>query len=205
MREPLKAFKAKKYNDQICISKKKSAFQTFNSSKKSIENISSKADSKGYYNIRRQWGVTKLLTVEIKIRSRPQRFQWQNQKDLRKNVFKYRGFPDGASGKDPHLPMQEMEEMQVRSLGPEDTLEEEMATSSSILAWRVPWTEEPGGLQSPGSHWVGHNWSNLAHKHLFKYPISPISKPQPELSFQNANMIMFPLFKTLQCFQLIPG
>ena len=37
----------------------------------------------------RQWGVTKLLTVEIKIRSRPQRFQCQNQKDLRKNVFKY--------------------------------------------------------------------------------------------------------------------
>ena len=39
----------------------------------------------------------------------------------------------------------------VRSLGQEDSLEEEMATHSSILAWRIPWTEEPGGLQSMGS------------------------------------------------------
>ena len=41
-------------------------------------------------------------------------------------------------------------EMQVRSLGGEDPLEESMATHSSILAWRIPWTEEPGGLQSMG-------------------------------------------------------
>ena len=41
--------------------------------------------------------------------------------------------------------------MQVRSLGPEDALEEGMATRSSILAWRIPWTEKPGGLQSMGS------------------------------------------------------
>ena len=44
--------------------------------------------------------------------------------------------------------MQETQEMQVRSLGWEDPLKEEMATHSSILAWRIPWTEEPGGLQS---------------------------------------------------------
>ena len=43
------------------------------------------------------------------------------------------------------------QEMQVRSLGWEDPLEEDMATYSSILAWRIPWTEEPGGLQSMGS------------------------------------------------------
>ena len=42
--------------------------------------------------------------------------------------------------------------MQVRSLGQEDLLEEDMATHSSILAWRVPWTEKPGGLQSIASH-----------------------------------------------------
>ena len=42
-------------------------------------------------------------------------------------------------------------ETRVRSLGWEDPLEEEMATHSSILAWRIPWTEEPGGLQSTGS------------------------------------------------------
>ena len=43
--------------------------------------------------------------------------------------------------------MQEMQETQVRSLGQEDPLEEEMATHSSILAWEIPWTEEPGGLE----------------------------------------------------------
>ena len=46
--------------------------------------------------------------------------------------------------------MQEMKEMWVRSLGREDPLEEDMATHSSILTWRIPWTEEPGGLQSMG-------------------------------------------------------
>ena len=47
--------------------------------------------------------------------------------------------------------MQEMKEMQVQSLGWEDPLEEGMATHSSILAWRIPWAEKPGGLQSKGS------------------------------------------------------
>ena len=51
-----------------------------------------------------------------------------------------------------------IQEMWVRSLSREDPLEEEMATHSSILAWRIPWTEEPGGLQSMGSHRVGHDW-----------------------------------------------
>ena len=45
----------------------------------------------------------------------------------------------------------------VQSLDQEDPLEKEMATHSSILAWRIPWTEEPGGLQSVGSHRVGHD------------------------------------------------
>ena len=45
----------------------------------------------------------------------------------------------------------------VRSLGWEDPLEEGMATHSSILAWRIPWTEEPGGLQCTGSQRVGHD------------------------------------------------
>ena len=48
--------------------------------------------------------------------------------------------------------------MQVLSLGGEDPLEEEMATHSSILAWRIPWTEEPGRLQSMGSQRVGHDF-----------------------------------------------
>ena len=45
----------------------------------------------------------------------------------------------------------------VRSLGQEDPLEKEMATHSSILTWEIPWTEEPGGLQSMGSQRVGHD------------------------------------------------
>ena len=48
-------------------------------------------------------------------------------------------------------------ETQVRSLSREDPLEKEMTTLSSILAWKVPWTEEPGGLQSMGSQRVGHD------------------------------------------------
>jgi len=47
--------------------------------------------------------------------------------------------------------------MQIRSLGQENSLEEEMATHSRILAWRTPWSEEPGGLQSMGSQRVGHD------------------------------------------------
>ena len=49
-----------------------------------------------------------------------------------------------------------MQETWVQSLGWEDPLEKEMATHSSILAWRIPWTEEPGGLQSTGLQRVGH-------------------------------------------------
>ena len=50
-----------------------------------------------------------------------------------------------------------MQETQVPSLVQEDPLEKEMAMHSSILAWEIPWTEEPGGLQSMGSERVGHN------------------------------------------------
>ena len=50
-----------------------------------------------------------------------------------------------------------MQEIQVRSLGQEDPLEEGMATRSSVLPWRIPWTEEPGRLQSVGSQRVGYD------------------------------------------------
>ena len=52
-----------------------------------------------------------------------------------------------------------MWETQVRSLGPEDPLEKEMAIYSSTIAWKIPWTEEPGRLQSMGSQRVGHDWA----------------------------------------------
>ena len=56
------------------------------------------------------------------------------------------GFPDGSVVKN----LLAVQETKVRSLGREDPLEKEMATHSSILAWRIPWTEDPGGLQSMG-------------------------------------------------------
>ena len=52
-----------------------------------------------------------------------------------------------------------MQDIWVQFLGQEDPLEEGMATYSSILAWRIPWTEEPDGLQSLGSQRVGHDWA----------------------------------------------
>ena len=61
-----------------------------------------------------------------------------------------------------------VQETLVWFLGWEDALEKEMATHSSILAWRIPWTEEPGGLQSMGSKRVGHDWvtNTLTQYHL---------------------------------------
>ena len=60
-----------------------------------------------------------------------------------------------------------MLETQVRSLGREDPLKE-MATHSSTLAWKIPWTEEPGRLQSTGSQRVGHDWATLLLKKSIK-------------------------------------
>ena len=56
-----------------------------------------------------------------------------------------------------------MQETRVRSLGREDALEEGMATHSSVLAWEIPWTEKPGGLQSMGSHRVRHDLEIKQH------------------------------------------
>ena len=61
--------------------------------------------------------------------------------------------------------------MWVRFLGQEDPLEEEMATHSSILPWRIPWTEEPGGLQSMGLQRVGCDGSNLAGTQACTYMV----------------------------------
>ena len=75
-----------------------------------------------------------------------------------------KGFPRWVK----NLPaMQEMQETRVWSPGWEDSLEKEMATRPSIIAWEISWTEEPGGLQSMGSQRVGHNWSDLACLHSF--------------------------------------
>ena len=63
-----------------------------------------------------------------------------------------------------------VQETQVWSLGQEDPLEKGMATHSSILAWIIPWTEDPGGLQSMGSQRVGHNWVTNA----FTFSLLPL-------------------------------
>ena len=68
-----------------------------------------------------------------------------------------KGFPSGTSGKEPACQCRRLKETWVRSLGWEDPLEEGMATHSSILAWRIPWTEESDELPSIGSQRVGHD------------------------------------------------
>ena len=75
--------------------------------------------------------------------------EWQGQQQRYLKVL-VKGFPSGSQVK--NLPAkQETREVQVRFLAQEDSLEEEMATHSSILVWRISWTEEPGRLQSTGS------------------------------------------------------
>ena len=66
------------------------------------------------------------------------------------------GFPGGSAVKNSSA-VQETQETWVRSLGQKDPLEEGMATHSSILAWRIPWTEKPGGLQSMGLQRARHD------------------------------------------------
>ena len=73
--------------------------------------------------------------------------------------------------------MQETQETQVQSLGGEDPLEEGMATQTSILAWRIPWIEEPGEAQSMGSQRVGQDWSHWARTHIESYRNSFQAKP----------------------------
>ena len=81
------------------------------------------------------------------------------------DIYFLRGFPGDSMIKN-RPPMQEPQKTGVWSLGQEDPLEEGMATHSSILAWRISWTEEPGELQSKGSQRVGQDWSNLACMHI---------------------------------------
>ena len=70
-----------------------------------------------------------------------------------------------------------MQESQIWPLGQEDPLEKGKATPSRILAWRIPWREDPGGLQSKGSQWVRHDWTTNTHTHIYMqffyiYPFS---------------------------------
>ena len=68
------------------------------------------------------------------------------------------GFEGGTRGKEPACQCKRHKRSRFNPLGQEDSLEEGMASHSSILAWRIPWTEQPGGLQSMGLQRVGHDW-----------------------------------------------
>ena len=93
------------------------------------------------------------------------------------------GFPSGSDSKE--LP--EMQEIQVRFLGWEDPLEKGKATHSSILAWEILWTEEPGGLQPMGSQRVGHDSETITLSNMcialsaFCLPLYGISFSIPSL------------------------
>ena len=70
--------------------------------------------------------------------------------------------------------------MQFQFLGQEDPLEAGTTTHSTILAWRIPWTEEPGGLQLTGSQRVGHDFRDLACKHTGNILIRALLKATKE-------------------------
>ena len=84
--------------------------------------------------------------------------KWMGMGDCNSND---QGFPGGSDGKNPPA----MWVAWVWSLGWGDPLEESVATHSSILAHRIPWTEEPGGLQSLGSQRAGHDWATTHSTH----------------------------------------
>ena len=97
------------------------------------------------------------------------------------------GFPAGASVKEPACQCR----LDIRDAGWKDPLEEAKTTHSSILAWRSPWTEEPGRLQSVGLHRVGQDWSALARPHaqLPHFPsLFTLSPQQTKLTFPSLTL-----------------
>ena len=83
-----------------------------------------------------------------------------------------------------------MQETWVRSLGWEDLLEEGMATHSSILAWRIPWTEETGRLQSMGLQRVGHDWATNAFTFFSSKENRQLVLQRPELPFGSQGRVL---------------
>ena len=121
---------------------------------------------RGYLTAKKWWRLPPLVNTytELFIRSLPLRVLEQPSKAetsyYRKMLFFYVALVVRTL-----LPVQ-MQDHQARwSLGWEEALEKRMAIHSGILAWRIPWTEEPDGLQSMGLQRVRHNWSNLACMH----------------------------------------
>ena len=98
------------------------------------------------------------------------------------------GLPQWLSGKKSSW----TQVMHVWSLGQEDPLKDSAVTHSSLLAWRIPWTEEPGRLQSTGSQKVEHNWSDRANMHTASqtFPIKSTFTILLVFSYYSANWMM---------------
>ena len=111
------------------------------------------------------------------------------------------GFPGGSAVK--NLPaIQETQETQVQSLGREDPLEEGMVLHFCTLAWRIPWMEEPSGLQSIESHWVEHYWSYLASSKLFDmFNIMPYANSTFNYTNVQKHFLVTPMVKNLPAMQ----
>ena len=101
--------------------------------------------------------ITTLLIGHSPIQNKKKFFFFKNHHHQQKRI---------------RLPMREMQEMGVLSLGQVDPLEEEMTTLSSTLAWKIPWTKEPGGLQSVGLRRVGHDWATEHTEHMITVGLS---------------------------------
>ena len=106
------------------------------------------------------------------------------------------GFPSGAVVKNPPA----KQETQVWSLGQEDPLEKEMASYSSILAWKIPWTEEPGRLQSMGLQRVRHDW--VTHFHFLFSSLSLFNEYIFSWTYPPYILTLVPLFLLSFCFTL---
>ena len=97
-----------------------------------------------------------------------------------------------------------MQESQVHSLGQEDPLEKGMATHSSILAWRIPWSEEPCGLQSMGLQRVRQNWAANMYYPSFSIKVSPgrnlrwLCDSSPLFSFIHKLSPVYPVFQYIK-------
>ena len=111
-----------------------------------------------------------IISLRYTVRvARDNSFNTSNAKQLLNNIHSSplpspeSGFPGGTSGKEPTWKCRRRKRQGVQFMGQEEPLKEGTATHSNILAWRIPWTEEPGRLPFMGSKTVGHDWSNLAY------------------------------------------
>ena len=134
------------------------------------------------------WGYLKLLSPYNK--GWPDFCSFNLIKSITKKVLIYLKRSNPSA-------IQKTQVMQVRSLGREDPLEEEMATYSSILAWEIPWTEDPGGLQSTGWQRVRHSWSNWACMRIHTWSLGDSSCPW--LTFWSPHMVFYPQWVKQVC------